>query len=98
MLRHRFVRQKHELFDDPVRNIPLGCDDRFDQPLIVEHDLWFFQVEVDRAAPMATLVQDLEQLPHYFENGTSSRYFASVSGSRVVRIAFTSVYVMRARL
>ena len=61
------VREQHELFDEPVRDVALGGDDFLDHPLVVEHDLRLLEIEVDRAAPVPPLVEDLEQLVHQLE-------------------------------
>jgi hypothetical protein len=65
---HGLVRQQHELFDQPVRDVALGRDDVRDEALFVEDHLRFGQVEVDRAAPVAPRVKDLEQLAHQLEH------------------------------
>ena len=67
VLRHGFVRRKHELFDDLVRDVPLGGDDVLDHPLIVQDDFRLLEVEVDRAAPVPAIVENLEELPHHLE-------------------------------
>ena len=66
--RHGFVGQQHELLDQPMRDVPLGGHDRLDRPCIVEHDLGLRQIEVDRSAPPAARVQDVEQLVHALEH------------------------------
>ena len=75
VLRHRFVGDEHELLDEPVRHVALERDDRLDHPFVVQHDLRFLQVEVDRAAAVAALVQDLEQLVHPLEERHQLRVF-----------------------
>ena len=99
MLRDRLVRHEHELLDDPVRDVALRRDDLLDHALVVEHDLRLLQIEVDRSAAAPPLVEDLEQLAHRLEHrheaaGTSR----SSAGSCSVRMALTSVYVIRASL
>ena len=64
VLRHSLVGDEHELFDDPMGDVPLECNDLCHHAFVVEDDLRLFQVEVDRAATMAAAVQDLEQLAH----------------------------------
>ena len=77
VLRDGLVGEQHELLDEPVRDVALGGDDRFDHPLVVEDDLRLLQIEVDRAAAVAALVQDLEQLAHQLEHAArASRYRA----------------------
>ena len=68
VLRHRLVGDEHELLDDPVGDAPLGGDDLLHHPLVVEDDRRLLEVEVDRAAAAAPLVQDLEQLLHRLEH------------------------------
>ena len=65
--RHRLVRQEHELLDEPVRHVPPQRDDGFDHAAFVDDDLGFVQIEVDRAAPPASIVEHLEQLSHQLE-------------------------------
>ena len=65
--RHGFVRQQHELFDQLVRDVPLGFHDRFNLACIVEDHFRLGQIEVNRPAPFPARVQHLEQLPHQLE-------------------------------
>ncbi len=67
VLRHRFIGDEHEFLDDPVRHVALERNDRLDHPLVVQNDLRFLEVEVDRAAAVPAAVQDLEQLVHPLE-------------------------------
>ena len=66
--RDGFIRKQHELFDQTMRDVALRRDDRFDEPLVVEYDLRFLQIEIDRAAPPASRIQDGEQLVHPLEH------------------------------
>ena len=61
------VGHQHELFDQPMRHVAFERDDRLDHPLVVQDDLRFLEVEVDRAAAAGGAVQDLEQLVHPLE-------------------------------
>ena len=92
VLRDRLVGDQHELLDQPMRDVALGRDDRLDHPLVVEDDLGFLQVEVDRAAAAAPLVEDLEQLAASARTSARGPCTSAIgSGSRSVRIALTSV-------
>ena len=64
ILRHGFVRRQHEFLDDPVRDIPLAAHDAEHAPLVVELDDRFGQIEINRAARDAPLVQQQRQLLH----------------------------------
>ncbi len=68
VLRHRFVGYEHELLDNPVGDVALERDDRFDHPLVVQDDFRFLEVEIYRSTAMPALVQDLEQLAHVLEH------------------------------
>ena len=56
MGRDRLVGQEHELLDEPVRDVPLRRDDRFDPPYLGEDDFGFGQIEVDRPAAAPPLI------------------------------------------
>ena len=43
----RLVGKEHELLDQPVGHVPLGGDDRLDEPLVIQDELRFLEVEVD---------------------------------------------------
>ena len=62
------VREQHEFLDEAMRHIALGGDDVGDEAFLVQDHLRFREVEVNRAAPMASRVQDLEQLAHQLEH------------------------------
>ena len=66
--RHRLVRQQHELFDQPVSDVPLEGDDLLHHSAFVHDQLGLVQVEVDRAAPPACVVEDLKELTHQLEH------------------------------
>ena len=66
--RHRFVGGDHELFDDAMGDIALGADDVFRQPLQVEDDFRFGQIEVEIAAGLAVGVDRQRQLFHELES------------------------------
>ena len=75
-----------------MRDVALERDDRLDHALVVEHDLRLLQVEVDRPAPVPAAVQDLEQRVHPLEERDQVVVAPRLtSGSRSVRMAFTSV-------
>ena len=77
-LRHRLVGEQHELLDDPVRDVPLRRDDRLDLPRLVEHDLGFVEVEVDRAEPPAPARAASRRASRIRSNiGTSGAYRAA---------------------
>ncbi len=65
---HRLVGQQHELFDEPVRDVPFGGDDGGNRSGVVDHHFGLGQIEVDRAAPAPPLVQHGEQLGHQLEH------------------------------
>ena len=78
---HGLVRHEHELFDDPVGDVPLGGNDLLDEPGIVHDDFRLFQIEVNRAATMATAAQEMKELLHQFEE----RHDILVTGHGVAR-------------
>ena len=95
----RLVGEQHELLDEPMRDVPLGRDNRFDLAVFRENDFGFRQVEVDRAAAAPSRVENLEQLAHQLEQRHELAGTARwSSASRSVRMALTAVYVMRASL
>ena len=65
--RDGLVGEQHELFDQLVRDVALGLDDRLDLAGVVDDDFGFRQIEIDRAAPLAAPVQDVKQLAHQLE-------------------------------
>ncbi len=66
--RDGLVREQHEFFDQPVRDVAVERDDRFDRAAGVDHDFRFVQIEVDRTAAAPRVVEDLEQLAHQLEH------------------------------
>ena len=65
---HGFVGQKHELLDQAVSHIPLSGNDVGNLALVGEDDLRFRQVEIDRPAPPASGVENLEEFFHLLEH------------------------------
>ena len=67
VFRHRLVRQQHELLDETMRDVALRGDDRFDFAVLRQDHFRLGEIEIDRAAPPATGVENLEQLTHQLE-------------------------------
>ncbi len=61
------VGHQHELLDQPMGHVPFERDDRLDHPFVIQDNLGLLQIEVDRAAAAAALVEDDEQLVHPLE-------------------------------
>jgi hypothetical protein len=98
---HRLVGQQHELLDEAVGDVALARHDVVDLTVLAQHDLRFRQVEVDGAAPPPAAVQDREELVHQLEERHQrrvARRATSAAPSSPVRMAFTSVYVIRSSL
>ena len=72
MLGYGLVGEKHELLDQPMRDVAFVRDDVFDQTFFVEDDLGFREIEVNRSAPTAPGVEDCEQLAHQLEHRDES--------------------------
>ena len=66
--RDRLVGEEHELLDEAVRDVALQGDDRLDLAALGHDHLGFVQVEVDRPAAAARVVEDLEELLHLLEH------------------------------
>ena len=61
---HGFIGREHELLDQAMGEEPLGAGDAFHQAVLVELDERLGKIEVDGAAALALLVEDLSQLLH----------------------------------
>ena len=61
-LRHRLVRDQHELFDHPHREEPRVRRDVLDHAQRVELKLGLGEIEVERAAILTSSVQDAREL------------------------------------
>ena len=66
--RDGFVGQEHELLDQAMRDVPLERDDRLDHAALVDDHFGLVQIEVDRPAPAARVVQDLKEVAHQLEH------------------------------
>src|SRR5207245_2650523 len=53
----RLVGEQHELLDQSMRDVPLQRDDRLDDAALVDDDFGLVQIEIDRSAPPAGVVQ-----------------------------------------
>ena len=77
---HRFVGGQHELLDNPVGDVARAARDAGHDAGFVEFDQRLREVEVDRAALVALVLQNFSQLAHQLEafderrrNGLSAR-------------------------
>ena len=74
-----------------MRDVAFMGDDVFDQSFVVEDDLGFRQIEVNRSAPTAPGVEDRKQLAHQLEHRDESLVARDGLVVRSVRIALTAV-------
>ncbi len=59
-----FIGREHELLDEAMGEEALGAGDAFHQAVLVEFDERLGKIEVDGAAALALLVEDLGELLH----------------------------------
>ncbi len=62
--RHGFIGRKHELLDQPVRDVARAARHAGHFAELVEFDQRFGHVEIDGSAPDAFLIQYQRQLSH----------------------------------
>ncbi len=73
ILRDALVSREHELFDQAMCDVALGTRDALHQSEFVELDDGLGQVEVDRSAALALVVENQGEIAHQFECGDKRR-------------------------
>ena len=64
IFRHCLIGNQHKLLDQAMRNIPLTPDDSGHLPFGVKREHPLGKIEIDRASPGASLVENQRQIPH----------------------------------
>ena len=80
---YRLVRRQHEFFDDAVGDVPLRASNADHAAALVELDFGLRQIEINRAALIASEVEQPRELLH--EPEVFSQLFVALSGRALAR-------------